>query len=173
MRPAVDAEKLRRFMRELGSRADTDARVYFTGGATAVLQGWRGGTIDVDIKLVPDSDALLRALPALKESLQINVELASPDDFIPPLPGWEERSRSIGREGKLSFFHYDLYAQALAKIERGHAQDLLDARDMIAHGLVEPRRLEELFAQIEPALYRYPALDAKVFRKAVEQFSAG
>ncbi|MDQ7828028.1 MAG: hypothetical protein QN122_05460 [Armatimonadota bacterium] len=29
------------------------ARVYFTGGATALLYGWRETTLDVDVKLVP------------------------------------------------------------------------------------------------------------------------
>ena len=62
-------------------------RVYLTGGACAVLQGWRDSTLDVDLKLVPDSDALLQAIPRLKESLEINVELAAPDQFIPEVPG--------------------------------------------------------------------------------------
>ena len=44
------------------------------GGATAVLHGWRASTIDVDLKLVPDDDALLRALPRLKEELHVNLE---------------------------------------------------------------------------------------------------
>ena len=36
----------------------------------------------------------------------------------------------IVKEGPLAFRHFDLYAQALAKIERGHAQDLVDVREM-------------------------------------------
>jgi hypothetical protein len=36
---------------------------------------------------------------AAKESLQLNVEQASPDLFIQALPGWESRSVFIGREG--------------------------------------------------------------------------
>ena len=82
------------------------------GGATAVLRGWRDSTIDIDLKAIPDTDELLRRLSALKERLEVNVELASPDDFIPALPGWQERSRFIQQEGKLTFLHYDFYAQA-------------------------------------------------------------
>jgi uncharacterized nucleotidyltransferase DUF6036 len=169
MRELTDAARLRRFMQALGAEADRESRVYFTGGATAVLLGWRPTTIDADISLVPESDRLLRALPRLKESLHMNVELASPAHFIPEVPGWEQRSPFIAREGKLSFHHYDLYAQALAKIERGHARDRQDVREMLARGLVEPERLRELFAQIEPQLYRYPALDPASFRRAVEE----
>jgi hypothetical protein len=154
-------------MRAIGSEADSDARIYFTGGATAVLLEWRTSTIDVDIKLVPESDRLLRAIPRLKESLEINVELASPADFIPELQGWQERSRFITREGKLSFHHYDFYAQTLAKMERGHTQDISDVHEMLRRGLVNADTLLAHFASIEPRLYRYPAIDPPTFRKAV------
>jgi hypothetical protein len=97
------------------------------------------------------------------------VELASPSDFIPELPGWAERSPFIRREGKVSFHHYDFYAQALSKIERGHRQDRADVREMLARGLVQPARLRELFADVEPMLYRYPALNTATFKAAVEE----
>ena len=141
-----------------------------TGGAPAVLIGWRPTTIDVDLKIVPERDELLRAIPRLKESLQINVELASPDAFIPPLPGWEDRSPVALHEGRVSFHHYDFYAQALAKIERSHRQDLDDAQEMVRRGLVEAGQLRAYYDAIEPQLYRYPALDAATFRRAVEDF---
>jgi hypothetical protein len=89
------------------------------------------------VKFVPDDDALLRAIPALKESLHINVELAAPIDFIPVRDGWEERSPFITREGPLSFHHFDLVAQALAKVERGHVQDREDVLEMLRRGLVD------------------------------------
>lgn len=156
-------------MAALGREADSPGRIYLVGGASAVLTGWRESTLDVDLKLMPENDRLLRAIQRLKEELQINVELASPDHFIPALPGWEERSPHIVTEGKTAFHHYDFYAQALAKIERGHAQDSLDVREMIKRGLVEPQRLFEFYEVIEPELYRYPSLDPGVFRKAVEE----
>ena len=61
--------------------------MYLTDGASAVLLDWRESTVDIDLKFIPDSDDILRPLPALKEQLDINVELASPGDFIPELPG--------------------------------------------------------------------------------------
>lgn len=85
------------------------------------------------------------------------------------MPGWEERSRYIKREGNVEFFHYDFYAQALAKIERGLNNDMLDVRKMIEHGLVDPSRLLDLFSRIEDKLYKYPAVDEKSFRYEVEQ----
>jgi hypothetical protein len=169
MRARVDRALLSRFMRAFGAQADRPTNVYFTGGASAVLHGWRTSTIDVDLKLAPDSDRLLRALPRLKEELAINVELAAPDDFIPPLPGWEDRSRFIETVGKATFRHYDLYAQALSKIERGHAGDRADVAAMLERSLVDRERLLSLFAEIEPFLYRYPAISPPSFRRAVEE----
>lgn len=174
MRELADAERIRRFMTALGREAGAPARAYFTGGATAVLLGWRESTIDVDVKLVPDSDRILRAIPRLKESLKLNVELASPLEFIPVPPGWEDRSPFIAQEGRLSFHHFDLYAQAVAKIERGHRQDLADVAEMLRRGLVDPARGLEYFGRIEPELYRYPAIDPPSFRTRVEEmFGSG
>ena len=169
MRGLADQDKIRRFMSALARRATGQVRLYFTGGATAVLLGWRASTIDVDILLVPDDDLLLRALPELKEDLEINVELACPAHFIPELPEWADRSLFIAHEGKLSFFHYDFYAQALAKIERGHSLDVSDVEAMFRLTLITSKKLMELFETIAPQLYRYPAIDPQAFRRAVEK----
>jgi len=64
-------------MKSIGRGEKKKARVYFVGGATAVLLGWRETTIDIDLKIVPELDEILRKLPQLKEDLQLNVELAS------------------------------------------------------------------------------------------------
>jgi hypothetical protein len=167
MRAVADAARIERFMRALGEASGEPARVYFTGGATAVLYGWRPATIDVDLKLVPEHDVLFRAIPRLKDSLQINVELAAPSDFIPVKAGWEGRSPFVAKEGSLSFHHFDLYAQALAKVERGHAQDLEDVQELLRRGLITRGSALDYFQVIEPMLYRYPAIDPVSFRTAV------
>ena len=93
------------------------------------------GLTDRD-KLEP---GLFEAIARVKEELDINVELASPDDFIPSLPGWRERSLHIARHGDVEFLHYDSYAQALSKLQRAHERDLRDVRDLWRSGLIEPR----------------------------------
>lgn len=169
MRELADSTRIEQFMRELGRAAQIEGRVYFTGGATAVLHGWRATTIDVDIKLIPDQDELLREIPRLKETLNLNVELAAPSDFIPLPDGWEGRSPLIRTEGKVSFHHFDPVAQALSKAERGHEQDRRDVEDMIASGLVSPADARAQFEVIESDLYRFPAIDPASFRKSVEE----
>jgi len=133
-----------------------------------VLHGWRAMTADLDIKFVSEVD-LGPVLSELKQRLNLNIELASPDLFIPPLPGWEERSEFIQREGKLDFFHFDLYSQALSKIERGFDRDLDDVAAMIKTAGVDRARLLEFFLAIKPELNRYPALDPPTFEQAVRR----
>jgi hypothetical protein len=173
VRELADAERIHAFMRALGAAADVDGAAYLTGGATAVLHGWRSATVDVDLLLVPERDRLLRAIPALKDELRLNVELVSPADFIPVPAGWEDRSIFAAREGRLSFYHYDPYAQALAKLERGHRQDLVDVRSLVETGLVDPARVLAYLDEIEPELYRFPAVDPAAFRRAVERACVG
>ena len=169
MRRPVETARLRKFMQALGAEAEQGAQIYLTGGASAVLLGWRPSTIDIDLEMVPEQDSLLRAIPALKEELEINVELASPAHFIPELPHWQQRSRFIAQERLLSFYHYDFYAQALSKIERAHDQDLKDVEEMLRQGLVEPKQLKELFDRIALKLYRFPSIHPDSFRLRMEE----
>ena len=168
MRALADAERIRRLAGALGRAASEEGVAYLTGGATAVLLGWRESTIDVDLLFVPEQDALLRALAALKNELGINVELASPLDFVPVPAGWEDRSLFAAREGRLTFRHFDPYGQVLAKLERAHARDLEDVQAMLARGLVDAERALAYLSEIEPELYRFPAIDPASFRRRAE-----
>jgi len=157
-------------MQELAAAARSPGKVYFTGGATALLLGFREQTIDIDLKLEPEPEGAFEAIAVLKNSLDLNVELASPDDFIPPAPDWRERSRHIASIGRLEFFHYDFALQALAKLERGHAQDLEDVASFLRGGYVTADELRTRFEQIEADLIRYPAIDPQQFRQKVMDF---
>ncbi|MDQ3728791.1 MAG: hypothetical protein M3355_04305 [Actinomycetota bacterium] len=143
--------------------------VYLTGGATAVLEGWRASTVDVDMLIEPESDVVMRRLSELKEELQVNVELASPLDFLPALPEWRERSRSRFREGAIEVYDFDFYSQALSKVARGFELDLADVRAMLERGLVDPGRLRELYAAIEGELFRFPSVDPASLRKKLDR----
>jgi hypothetical protein len=81
------------------------------------------------------------------------------------LHGW--RGSTLDVEQLLSFHHFDLYAQALAKIERGHATDRSDVEELINRGLVHPDQLAEYFDTVAPNLYRCPAIAATSFGRAV------
>ena len=159
-------------MQELSAAARSPGKIYFTGGATALLLKFREQTIDIDLKLDPEPQGAFEAIAALKNRLNLNVELASPDDFIPRTSDWRERSRHIASIGQVQFYHYDFSLQALAKLERGHTQDLHDVRQLVRGGYVSLDELKKRFAQIEPELLRYPAIDPRQFKKKVQDFIA-
>ncbi len=146
-------------MRLFGRLARTEVSVYLTGVSTAVIEGWRNATLDVDLRFEPELDEMVRGIPAIKEKLRINVEIAAPSDFVPELPGWRDRSIYIGREGKTTFFQYDAYSQALSKLERGHEKDLVDVEAMFERGSIVPKKLR-----------RYPAISAEKFGETVRRW---
>jgi hypothetical protein len=168
MRREVDRDRVLGFLAHLGRSLREPTTLYLSGGATAVLYGWRPTTIDVDIRVEPERDELFHAIQRLKEDLAINVELASPLDFLPEPPGWRDRSPMVTQEGPLTARHLDPYAQALAKIERDHEVDRADVTAMLERRLIDPHRLLELFHSIEPALYRFPAVHPASLRSRVE-----
>jgi hypothetical protein len=107
MREPADAERVRRLATELGRVVPAETRMYLTGGATAVLEGWRASTVDIDVRL-----------------------------------------------------------------ERGFELDRKDVQGMVEAELVKPARLLELFEEIEPELYRFPAVDPKELRVAVQSLGS-
>lgn len=146
-------------------------RVYLVGGGTAVHLGWRDSSIDVG--LASDRDDVFRDIQTIKGRLDINIEFARPEDFVPPLRGSDERHVFIERIGPVSFHHYDPYAQALSKIVRGFARDLEDARHFVSSGMVEPARLRRLVEAIPDTAYaRYPSLSRAAVERVVADFRA-
>jgi hypothetical protein len=73
--------------------------------------------------------------------------------------------------GRVSFYHYDPYAQLLSKIVRGFARDLTDARALVASRMVDPDRFRKLVEDIPESVYsKYPRLSLQAVRAAVEDF---
>ena len=170
MRRQVDSQRLERFLVALGGASRHATTAYLVGGASAVVQGWRRSTRDVDLFL--EDEDLMRAIPALKEELATSVELASPLDFVPELPGWRDRSPYVRTDGHLTVRNFDFYSQALSKLERGFDQDVADVRAMVDRGLVDPGRLLELFDGVSDQLYRFPSINAAGLRRVVEALAS-
>jgi hypothetical protein len=173
MRPTVDSQKIERLMQVLGREAQGSGCIYFTGGASALLIGWRSSTVDVDIRLDPEPPGIFQAIAKIKQELNINIELASPQDFLPPLPGWRDRSVFIGRKGQILFYHYDFTAQALSKLSRGFDRDIKDVEAMYEQRLFSLRELRDCFEAIAPDLIRFPSLNPDMLRSRVENFIEG
>jgi hypothetical protein len=173
MRADADRARIDRLLTELGRHGRSGDRIYVAGGTSAVAVGWRDFTQDVDLRIESEDDEpLLRAIAELKDRLDVNVELASPLDFLPAPPGWIERSPFIARYGAVDVYHVDFSLQALAKLERGLDRDERDVEAMLARGLTTVAAIRETHAAVEPELYRFPAIDARELRAVVHAFTA-
>jgi hypothetical protein len=171
MRRRLTREGFRDLMRELARAAPRGGtyRVYFVGGGTAVLQGWRESTIDADLHA--DNDEVFRNVQAVKERLGINIEFARPEDFVPALAGSDDRHVFVETVARVTFLHYDPYAQALSKVVRGFDRDLKDADRLVESGLVDPARFRSLVAAIPDGAYaKYPSLSKVAVLEAVDAF---
>ena len=171
MRADLTQERLRALLHEIAGSAPPrrSFRVYLVGGGTAVWEGWRAASLDADLH--GEDDAVFRDIQAIKERLNVNVEFARPEQFVPPLRGSDERHVHVETIGRVSFFHYDPYAQVLAKVVRGLERDLQDARAFVASGMVDPEKLRALVEAIPEATYaRYPHLSRAGVAGAVEAF---
>lgn len=171
MRHSLTRDDLDALMAELARSAphNKSHRVYFVGGGTAVYLGWRDSTIDADLHA--DDESVFRDIQAIKERLEINIEFAQPEQFVPPLAGTADRHVFIQTVAKVSFYHYDPYAQLLAKIVRGFGRDLADAAALVETGMVDMERFKALVEAIPDSTYaKYPHLSAEAVQDAVEAF---
>jgi hypothetical protein len=152
-RPPVDSRRIAEFLARLAERFRGRGRLYLVGGATVVYENYRAQTLDIDLSIEAepaDEARLVQAIRDLKDSLNVNVELVSPADFIPLPAGYKERSQFIGRFGTLDVFHFDLYSTALSKIARGSEQDFADVLALLRRGRIDWPELERFFNEILP-----------------------
>jgi hypothetical protein len=143
---------------------------------SSLSPGGRGGScrlapVHVDANLHADRDEVFRDIQGIKERLQLNVEFVRPEDFVPALEGSDARHVFIETLGKVSFYHYDPYAQLLSKVVRGFRRDLEDAERFLADDMVDAERFRSLVHEITEASYaKYPALSRDAVVEAVEGF---
>jgi len=171
VRNKLTREGLRDLMKEIARTAPGRGsyRVYFVGGGTAVHAGWRESTIDADLSA--DDDAVFRDIQGIKERLQLNIEFARPEDFVPPLIGSDDRHVFIDTIGKVSFYHYDPYAQLLSKVVRGFNRDIQDAENFVRSDMVDPKLFQTLVQRIPMRSFaKYPALSRQAVEEAVHNF---
>jgi hypothetical protein len=157
MRPPIDRLRVHQFLVKLGMDFRHAARLYLVGGTTMVYEGLRAQSLDIDITYEVDERheaELSQIVRRLKDEMQINVEHASPGDFIPLPAGWKDRSKYVGRFGQVEVFHFDLYSTALSKIERGREGDFQDVLALLEGGQIILTELQEAYGNILPRMLR-------------------
>lgn len=157
MRPPVDRLRIHYFLVKLGIEFRHPVRLYLVGGTTLVYEGLRHQSLDIDIhyEIADDHEsAFAQVIRRLKDDLQINVETASPGDFIPLPAGWKERAKFVGRFGQIEAFHFDLLSTSLSKIERGREGDYQDVLSLLNSGLINLADLRTAYNDIMPRMER-------------------
>ncbi len=176
LRPPVGAREIREFLEALGREFHGRAQVYLVGGAALVFEGLRPSTLDIDVKLEVDPSLrgrLIDAVRSLKDRLQLNVEEASPADFIPLPAGADDRRIWVGKFGDIDAFHFDLYSVALGKIDRGQEKDFEDVEALLDAGKIELDRLRRYFDEVLPRFGKESLRqDPERFRRHFEALEA-
>jgi len=154
----ADIEK---FLNALGKAYRKAGSLYLAGGAALVHMGLRSGsTLDIDVVIeASDEDEMIMAIRRLVEQMQINIEFASPADFIPIPSQWAAHAKFIGRYGKIDAFYFDLYSLALSKISRGSDRDLIDIKLLVQQKLVTLDELDTAYNEILPRMGKRPYIN--------------
>ncbi|HEY4034739.1 MAG TPA: DUF6036 family nucleotidyltransferase [Ktedonobacteraceae bacterium] len=173
MRPSVDKRSIESFLQQLGRTFRKSGRLYLVEGAAIVHSGIRPGfTQDIDIQVSGENEGeLIVAIQQLIQRMQINVEFASPKDFIPLPSQWEMHAQYVGRYGGVDVFYFDFYSIALSKIERGNNRDIADVKLLVERGTVSLDELDTAYQEVLSQLGqgRYPRITPQRF---AERYSA-
>jgi hypothetical protein len=170
----IDSKLAEEFLERLGRCYRQAGSLYLVGGSSLILLAAKKTTLDIDLKIdVPPThhDEFIRCLRQIGREMAINVEPASPDEFLPLPAGYQERRRFIGRYGSLDVYHFDFYSVALGKLQRGNEKDYADVINMVRAKLIELETLEQFFADILPKLESFSLRsDPVAFRRKFELF---
>jgi len=152
VRQPTDQQRLRRFLHALGRRLRRPVRFYLVGGSVLIDLGLRAATLDIDYVAEADDPMALAdlevAIRALRDELDVNVEPASPADFLPVPRSVLDRSRYVGRHGPVSVYYYHLPTLVIAKAARGLEQDMADAERLVRAGEVAWADVETTWEEI-------------------------
>jgi hypothetical protein len=167
MRPGVDKAAIETFLQQLGRTFRKPARLYLVGGAALVHLGVRPGfTQVIDIQVGGTNEGeLIVAIQGLIQQMQVNVEFASPADYMPLPSQWETHARFIGRYGMIDVFYFDFYSIALSKIERGNERDIADVKLLVQQGIISLNELDAAYQEVLSQLGkgRYPRITPQRF----------
>ena len=170
MRQRVGRQEIEQFLIQTG-RTRQPGRLYLTGGAALVHKGIRPGqTLDIDIHITLDPTNLTAQVAQLKQRLNINIEFASPGDFIPLPHSWETRSEFIRRYDQVDAFYFDWYSITLSKMQRANRQDVVDIQLLIRQGYVDVTELDILYKDVLAKIER-PPYDRYFPNLSQQQFS--
>ena len=108
---------------------------------------------------------MFQTIQQLKQQLNINVEFASPGDFLPLPHNWQSMSRYVGRYGTVEVFYFDFYSLALSKIARANSRDLQDVTLLLQQQVINLSELDQAAHEVASQMGKgnYRRLDPNDF----------
>lgn len=184
MRHTVTKVDIEQFLNVLGKNFRKPGRLYLVGGAALVHMGLRGGsTLDIDVVVESaNEDEMVTAIRRIVDQAQINIEFASPEDFIPIPAQWTSQARYIGRYGSVDVFYFDFYSIALSKIARGTDRDLVDVKLLVQQQVIMLAGLDAAYTEVLPRMGKRPYINLdpqrfteryRLVRQQLEQLASG
>ena len=160
MRHNVTKADIEKFLDALGKSFHKPGRLYLAGAALVHIGLRSGFTMDIDVAIeASDEDEMVTAIRRLVEKMQINVEFASPGDFIPLPTQWMAQARYVGRYGSIDVFYFDFYSLALSKISRGNERDLIDVQLLFQKKLITLEELDAAYNEVLPRMGKRPYIN--------------
>lgn len=153
----INADDIRAFLRELGSRYPHPAVIYLLGGSAICLLGSARQTIDIDYAADFSSpDAQLReTMQQIAQEMDLDLEGSVFTEFIPLPEGATQRHLRIGRFGQLEVFAFDPYSIALSKVARGFETDIQDVLFLLRRKFITLKELEAMVVAALPQAQAY------------------
>ncbi len=167
MRPNVDKKAIESFLQQLGRAFHKAGRLYLVGGAALVHAGVRPGFtqhIDIQVEGANEGDLII-SIQRLMQQMQVNIEFASPKDFIPLPLQWEPHAQYVGCYGQIEVFYFDFYSIALSKIEQATTRDIEDVRLLVQQQRIALDELDAAYQEVLAQLGtgRYPKITPERF----------
>jgi hypothetical protein len=151
----INSQRIERFLQRLSECYRRPGQLYLVGGSSLILIGGKLSTLDIDLQFQvdpADHGEFVRCLRQVSRELNLAVEQASPEQFIPLPSGYQDRCQFIGRYDKLDVYHFDFYSLALSKLYRGNQKDFVDVQGMIQRQIISMAELTAYYEELLPLL---------------------
>jgi hypothetical protein len=154
----VSHENIEQFLHLLARQFPEPSNLYLTGNTVFAHMGLRPGTTNI-LQLVvetTDEERMIALMQRCANSLHLNVEFSSPEDFIPIPWTWQDQAKYIGPYGYIDVFYFDFVSLALSKIAQGSQSDLNDVWLLVQQRLLSLHALDDAYLEVQPRMGRKP-----------------
>jgi hypothetical protein len=159
--------EIEEFLEKLSDHYHHPAKLYLLGGGALCFLGSLRRTLDIDCTTEHPTEDFNDVLESVADSLHLDVELVSINEFIPLPKEPEARHKLINRYGSIDVYVFDPYSIALSKLARGFDTDIQDVVFLLNQEIIELDPLSKFVEDALPEAWNYD-IDPKELLKSLE-----